>query len=564
MESNSRKRPLCAAGREWARRVTGWFAWVVLAGFATAVPGLFAATDAAGRTVVVANENVADSVALAEYYMERREIPAENLYLVRAPRGETVRWDQFVESIFNPLKQKLIEDRWLAGTVGDRTDPDGRLLHTVSGHRIENLVLCYGVPLRIRHDDDRLPEAIRQNIPEPLRTNRGAVDSELALMPHTAYDINAYQRNPLYEKRFPEPADRALMIRVARLDGPTVDAARNLVDSALEGERRGLRGRAYIDLGGPHPQGDEWLERTARRIEELGFDLSVSDSGESLEAASRFDAPALYFGWYAPNVSGPFTVSDFRFPPGAVAMHIHSFSASTVRSADERWVGPFVARGVAGTLGNVYEPYLELTHRPHYFFEALMRGSTLAEAAAYSLPVLSWQGILIGDPLYRPFATGLEAQLRRDSENERDSLSQYAVMRRMNLLERSGDLEGAIAFGEAAYRDDPRIPLALALARLHAGNGDPDTARERLAFVDGLDGVAEVQAGVLMEIIDFLREIGARELALAGARRLVEETAFADEIRRRALRQGATLARESGERRLARRWETERERIGPP
>ena len=40
---------------------------------------------------------------------------------------------------------------------------------------------------------------------------------------------------------------------------------------------------------------------------------------------------ALYYGWYAEKIAGPFVQSDFKFARGALAVHIHSFSASTLR-----------------------------------------------------------------------------------------------------------------------------------------------------------------------------------------------------------------------------------------
>ncbi len=538
-----------------------WSPLLLLAAVLLPLAPANAADRLASGTLVVANDNVPDSVALAEYYMEKRGIPAGNLYKVNAPRSETIRWNQFVESIFNPLKKRLIEDRWIRGSLEDRTDPDGRFLHPVSGHRIENLVLCYGMPLRIRHDEERLPEEIRQHLPEPLQTNRGSVDSELALLPHTAYDINAFHRNPLFENRFPSSEDRSRMVRVARLDGPSLEDARNLVDTALEAEEKGLRGRAYIDLGGPHPRGDEWLERTSRRIEELGFDLSLHGQDESLDEASRFDAPALYFGWYAPHVAGPFTREGFRFPPGAVAIHIHSFSATTVRSGDERWVGPFVFRGVTATVGNVYEPYLELTHRPDHLFEALMRGHTLAEAAAYSLPALSWQPIVIGDPLFRPFLVELDDQIPAAPSAGDDGLLQYAVIRKMNLLKDEDGLAEAIEFGEGFHEASPRIPLALALARFHAENGDSDRALQRLELLDGPGEVSGSNPGLIIDIIDFMVSIGGSDRALEVSRSLIERSDLSPQVRRAVLRQGAALAEDQGERRLARRWESERRRL---
>src|SRR5690606_10217310 len=103
------------------------------------------------------------------------------------------------------------------------------------------------------------------------------------------------------------------------------------------------------------------------------------------------------------SMNGPFRRKDFKFPPGAVALHIHSFSATTLQSDKKAWVGPLVSRGVTATVGNVYEPYLQFTHNPILFFRGLASGLTLAEAAYISLPAVSWQTITVGDPLYRPF-----------------------------------------------------------------------------------------------------------------------------------------------------------------
>ena len=184
-----------------------------------------------------------------------------------------------------------------------------------------------------------------------------------------------------------------------------------LVDHALVAERTGLAGRAYVDIGGIHPDGDRWLESTAKQLAELGFDLDVDRDPTTLPVTARFDAPALYFGWYANDLNGPFALPSFQFPPGAIALHIHSYSARTVRSATEAWCGPLVARGVTATVGNVFEPYLQLTHDPSLLLRALARGMTFGEAATYAIPALSWQGVAIGDPLYRPFAVPLATQL---------------------------------------------------------------------------------------------------------------------------------------------------------
>ena len=60
--------------------------------------------------------------------------------------------------------------------------------------------------------------------------------------------------------------------------------------------------------------------------------------------------------------------------------------------------------GAAATIGPVAEPYVQGFPLPEIFFGMLLDGYyTLSESYILSLPYLSWQVILIGDPLYRPF-----------------------------------------------------------------------------------------------------------------------------------------------------------------
>ena len=88
-------------------------------------------------------------------------------------------------------------------------------------------------------------------------------------------------------------------------------------------------------------------------------------------------------------------------------------------------------------MGNVAEPYLEFTHHLDAFVSALIEGMNLGDAAYYALPTLSWQAVLLGDPLYQPFKVDLEEQLARLGE-EQMALGQYAFIRKMRLLRAEG------------------------------------------------------------------------------------------------------------------------------
>ena len=50
------------------------------------------------------------------------------------------------------------------------------------------------------------------------------------------------------------------------------------------------------------------------------------------------------------------------------------------------------------------EPYLDATIRPNILFPAYVSGFNLAESFYLAMPFLSWQTVVIGDPLCAPFA----------------------------------------------------------------------------------------------------------------------------------------------------------------
>jgi tetratricopeptide (TPR) repeat protein len=59
--------------------------------------------------------------------------------------------------------------------------------------------------------------------------------------------------------------------------------------------------------------------------------------------------------------------------------------------------------GLTGVSAHVAEPYLDAVVRPQVLFPAYLAGFNLAEAYYLAMPFLSWQTVIIGDPLCRPF-----------------------------------------------------------------------------------------------------------------------------------------------------------------
>jgi len=129
----------------------------------------------------------------------------------------------------------------------------------------------------------------------------------------------------------------------------------------------------------------------------------VDGFNETLPKNYPMTDAALYFGWYDWHASGPFLHPLFRFRKGAVAVHLHSFSAEQLQDPTKNWCAPLLEKGAAATVGNVYEPYLHLTHHLEILHQRLLAGHSWVEAAWMAMPACSWQGVVLGDPLYRPF-----------------------------------------------------------------------------------------------------------------------------------------------------------------
>ncbi len=239
-----------------------------------------------------------------------------------------------------------------------------------------------------------------------------AVDSELSLMLVENYPKVHWLPNPLnlhFEKEPAMQRFRQAVVMVGRLDGPTPRIARRLVDDALKTEARGLEGVCYLDARGLKgeraPGSYAWFDRRLERLADLMKERStlkvVLDRRPGLFLPGSCPRAALYCGWY----SLAKYAASCSWEPGAVAYHVASAEATTLRSPGSQvWCKRMLEEGVAATLGPVAEPYLSAFPLPDEFFPLLLKGElSLLEVYYRTVPHLSWQMVLIGDPLYRPF-----------------------------------------------------------------------------------------------------------------------------------------------------------------
>lgn len=346
------------------------------------------------QVLVVYNNTDPKSKELANYYAKARNIPAENLLGLNCSKNETITRLDFITDIEQPIRKLFSEKNWWKL----QRVKDGGIQATSSKIRV--IAIMKGVPLRVSRDAAEAEGKTGQFV-----ANEAAVDSDLALLGALEFPTTGFIPNPYYKGEAPFTSlPLYAMFLVGRIDGPSYDIARRLIDDAIAVEKTGLWGMGMIDLSGKHKMGDEWLRAIYKQLWNAGIPTQIDRHKPSLPKNYPLKDTAVYYGWYDANRSGPLLNPEWKFKRGAVAVHIHSFSAASIRATNKHWVGPILAHGAAATLGNVYEPYLQLTHQLDIFNQRLIQGHSLIEAAYMSLPILSWMNVTIGDPLYRPFA----------------------------------------------------------------------------------------------------------------------------------------------------------------
>ncbi len=382
--------------------------------------------------LLVVNRAVPASIELARYYQQQRQIPSENLLQVRISDKEDCSREEYQQKLVAPVR------KYLAQRPG----------------QIRCLLLFYGLPLRVaapeldhaewkalgelKYRKKAVDWQLKNDPPdegsEQLRAEAdqlkkriaayrrseqiASVDSELTLLQYEDYPLDRWVANPYFvgfrNKTAELPFRKERVLMVARLDAPSPEIVRRIIDDTLATEKSGLSGRAYFDARWSRPKKknlsgyalyDASLHDAAELVKKISkLPVELDEKGALFQPGAAPQA-ALYAGWYS---LGKY-VDAFDWQPGAVAYHIASSECTTLKKVKSQvWCKRLLEDGVAATIGPVAEPYVQAFPLPEIFFTFLLDGYyTLVESYFLSSAYLSWQMVLLGDPLYRPFRNRL-------------------------------------------------------------------------------------------------------------------------------------------------------------
>ena len=389
----ARKGPIRRVGRY---RDLAFRATAILVAITSTIGNKRAEAQSAENVLVVSNRASAASEAVARYYVEHRGISQTNVCTIMTTVTESIARPAYESQIEGPIWQCIAGAR--------------------AHDRILYIVLTKDVPLRISGTGGR------------TGTN-ASVDSELTLLyrRRTArvIPIAGFIPNPYFAGVAPIANLQPFSHRsqdiylVTRLDGYTVQDAISLVDRAAAAAPRGrfiLDERATL----VDPGGDRWLRTTAERLRSQGLEDRVT-LDESRQVLTKQADVLGYYSWGSNDPAIRTRHLDMTFVPGALAGMFVSTDGRTFKEPPASWtptddarngvfggshqslMADLIREGVTGAAGHVDEPFLDATIRPDILFPAYVSGRNLAESYYAAMPYLSWQTIIVGDPLCAPF-----------------------------------------------------------------------------------------------------------------------------------------------------------------
>jgi uncharacterized protein (TIGR03790 family) len=507
---------------------------------------VFASEDSITQQVyVLVNSLSKDSKEIANFYITRRGIPESNILALEMSLKEEITLEDYVQTIHNPLLEILLKKKLVQGVVDSRVDQWGRKKMSVASHEIAFLVTTKGVPLKFTDFSEEKTKEEKRADAKSMEKLQASVDSELSSILLNYYSsLSGPLENKFSENRSEQAWEQSRIIRTARLDGPSVKTIKKRIEDSIYAEEYGLYGRAYFDLGGPYKQGDEWISKASESVENAYYEIDLEPTKALMGYKDRLDAPAIYMGWYKQTAYEQWKNFTIKVPRGAIAYHLHSYSATTIRTKKKAWVGPLLEKGYASTFGYVYEPFLGLTVRPDLFIESLLAGNSLGEAYFFANPAISWQSALIGDPLYRPFLRTLSEQLEM---TQGGIFKNYVYLNEYYKNKKSLGEDEALAIAKKRLFQSPNLALMFTVGRDLIEKEAFDSAIHVMRPITLVSDFQLEDLALVDAIAQLLLKAGKKQLALKLYKNILFKNKLPKALELKLLEHGLSLAYLNGD-----------------
>jgi uncharacterized protein (TIGR03790 family) len=336
------------------------------------------------RVLIVMNQSSSDSVRIASYYREKRNIPKSNVVMVQTGVEDEMSPEEYKSKIEAPVRKAIA------------AIPGG----------VDYIVLTKGLPIRLLNIggysvDATLAAMNLKQEPIKLFPAKSGMDE---------VDVNAAIRrniSPYFQSKEKFSSKKFNMYLVTRLTGYTVQDVYKLINNSLNAKP--VPGPILLDsqpLFTPE-SGYGGMEAILNKAQQLlkakGYDVMFDTQPEFVSGG----APLMGYASWGSN-DAKYDANSYhkiRFLPGAIAETFVSTGGRTFTPTTEgqSLVADLVQQGVTGVKGYVSEPYTFALCHVDVMFDRYWGGYNLAESIYAATPLTKWKDMVIGDPLCRPF-----------------------------------------------------------------------------------------------------------------------------------------------------------------
>ncbi|MEM8604924.1 MAG: TIGR03790 family protein [Cyanobacteria bacterium P01_H01_bin.121] len=308
----------------------------------------------ASELAVIVNTRDPLSDQIANYYMQQRHIPEENVAYVS----------------FNPERQSL--------------DPAEfeQLKHQIDAQ----------IPTRI--------QAYAVTWVEPFRVGCMSLTSALAFGFDPAFcssGCEATQASPYFNSESNTPHDDYRIRPAMAIAATDFQQAKALIDRGVAADHSWPLGKAYL-LSTSDPHRNIRSSLYPATLQNLGSEFTI----EILEADTLKDQTDVMF--YFTGLTQVSELQSNQFLAGAMADHLTSFGGILTGPNEQMNSLAWLEAGATGSYGTVVEPcnFPQKFPHPTVAMSHYLQGDTLLEAYWKSV---AWpgQGLFVGEPLARPF-----------------------------------------------------------------------------------------------------------------------------------------------------------------
>jgi uncharacterized protein (TIGR03790 family) len=306
------------------------------------------------RLGVVYNLDNQASVRIAHYYAQRRGIPAVNVIGLHVPDI----------AVINRRELSRLRDQLIAA------------LPTA----VQSLLLVWSHPYAV--ECMSITSAIAAGYrPEFCESGCGRTAP-----------------NPLFDTDGWLPADSAGWLPAMLLPSQDETLARAVIERGVMADGTQPKGSAYLVRS----------EDSSRNVRAIGYDAAVAALGlriRIVQLTTPVTAEAHDILAYFTGVMRVTELPALQFRPGAAADHLTS-TGGVIDGSEQMSALEWLRQGATASYGNVSEPCnkLEKFPDPAVFLRHYLHGEALLEAYWKSV-AMAGQGLFIGEPLARPFAS---------------------------------------------------------------------------------------------------------------------------------------------------------------